>query len=798
MKENVESGIRLKVLLIYLVVAAVCGGMILYVYELRENIGNQKANIEQYYQALNLTNDLVFTVNEAQSEANFYVTTRNETHLARFRRKSNQVDRLADSLRILSGRETKDSLLMQVSRLLREKGRIVSGLGQEFVSVNPVDTISQRLQSLDSLLRIDPVVVTTTVTDTVVQTTPKKKFWERLTTVFSPDRSVDTLKTIQTQVVDSMRLSTQERANILYEVSVMTELASIDYTSRITAIEEQVNRLIRTDQQLSAQLSTILNTLLKQTMASTLASIQESERQLRENYTFSVIGGGVVLGLILLFVILIISDVNKGKAARRALRRIMDSRHQLFLSVSHDIKTPVNSISGNVEGWKKDRLVPVEQAESVEQSATHILALMNNLLEFSNLEQGTQTISESDFDLYALCREIAMMFEPLARRKQLGFESDFRMDHNLRVRGDVLKIKQVVINILSNAIKYTPQGSIRFHAAYLPEGKTPLAFFRITDTGAGIPADQMDKLFKPFRRVEKNNELATGSGLGMYVVKGITELLGGGIHVHSTESVGTTVEVTLPVHAAKEKSPAGWVDAHHILVVDDDPALLAVLNDLFAQLGRPAHICNRPGEVTTLVREQSFDLVVTDMEMGTMTGIDILQTVRRLGRPVRVVIMTGRGDYDATKASRDGFDGYLSKPVSRAMLGEMLGIAIPTSTDVPVSSGGFESLEELFGDDQEAIAEILSVFAVSTEENLVRLGAAETSDDFASAQAICHKMLPMFEQVGVTSCLDTLRLMDSLRGQPSSSLPDWHDHVSTLIEEAEKTLVRIRAEYLEE
>ncbi len=790
MKENVESGIRFKVALIYLVVAVVCGGMVLYVYNLRENIGDQKADIEQYYRALNLTNDLVFTVNEAQSEANFYVATRNDAHLSRFRRKRIEVERLIDSLRVLSHQETKDTLLIQVSRLLRDKGRIVSGLGQEFTNQNPVDTISQRLQSLDSLLRSDPVVVTTTITDTVVQTTPKKKFWERLSTVFSPDRSVDTLKTVQTQVVDSMRLSTRERADILSEMSVMTELASIDYTSRITAIEQQVSRLIHTDQQLSAQLSTLLNALSKQTLASTLGGIRESERLIRENYTFSVIGGAVALGLILLFVILIISDVNKGKAARRALRQIMDTRHRLFLSVSHDIKTPLNSISGSVEGWKSDRLVPVEQAVSVEQSASHILALMNNLLEFSNLEQGTQTVSESDFNLHALCREIAAMFEPLARCKQLGFESEFRMDRNLRVRGDVLKIKQVVINILSNAIKYTPRGSIGFHAAYLHGGNKPLAFFRIADTGAGIPADQMDKLFMPFRRVEKNNDLATGSGLGMYVVKGITDLLDGGIHVHSTEGVGTTVEVSIPVHTAKEPCASDRSAIHNILVVDDDPALLVVLNDLFVRLERPARTCNKPDEVAPLLDAQAFDLVVTDMEMGTVTGIDILHTVRRLQPNARVVVMTGRGDYDADRASCDGFDGYLPKPVGRAMLGELLGVA---TTD---AVGGFESLEELFGNDREAIAEVLAVFAASTEENLTRLRSALDIADFAAAQAVCHKMLPMCEQVGVVSCLDTLRLMDSLRGQPTDALPDWPQRIATLLVEAEKTLADIRKGYL--
>lgn len=461
----------------------------------------------------------------------------------------------------------------------------------------------------------------------------------------------------------------------------------------------------------------------------------------------------------------------------------MDTRHQLFLSVSHDIKTPVNSICGNVATWKEEHLVPLPQAESVEHSAAHILALMNNLLEFSNLEQGMLTVSESDFNLSELGREVATMFEPLARRKGLDFDyTCLHIDADTMVRGDVLKIKQVVINILSNAIKYTVKGRISFRMDYMQGPRREMVVFSITDTGAGIPKDKMDDVFKPFRRVDANNDLATGSGLGMYVVKGMVDLLGGGLHVNSTVKVGTTIDVTLPIYPSKGIKPLTVV--HNIVVIDDDPALLAVVSDLFRQLGYAVRPCHTSGEVATALKEMKTDLVVTDMEMGSTTGLDILQLVRKADPTTRVVIMTGRGDYSADTASTDGFDGYLSKPVSRPMLARLLGV----TTQSPDS---FESLEELFDGDQEAITEVLSIFAASTRDNINILRKALADDDFTRAQAVCHKMLPMFEQVGVVACLDTLRWMDSLRGQTGEEHPGWKERITEVLAETEKTLARI-------
>ena len=193
----------------------------------------------------------------------------------------------------------------------------------------------------------------------------------------------------------------------------------------------------------------------------------------------------------------------------------MESRHKLLLSVSHDIKTPLSSILGNVE--LMDKTGNEKEFSSIQQSADHILNLLNNLLEYSSLEQGKLQIRNESFNLRQICDETAEMFRPIAKHKNLDFVYEPDMEEDSFILSDRLKIKQILSNIISNGIKYTLEGSVRFKAR---TGRN-LVVFDITDTGVGIPPDKLEDVFKPFVRIETYNQFAEGSGYGMSVVKGL-------------------------------------------------------------------------------------------------------------------------------------------------------------------------------------------------------------------------------------------------------------------------------------
>ncbi len=558
-----------------------------------------------------------------------------------------------------------------------------------------------------------------------------------------------------------------------------TKHAQIGYASQISAIARQVNNLIQTDQEISIQLSNLLNKLSNQTLASTLAEIQKTEQLIRRNYTFSIVGGSIALGLVLLFILLIINDVNKGKAARQALKQILETRHQLLLSVSHDIKSPLNSILGQLEIQKGDKTFSEKQISSMLNSGNHILALLENLLEFSSLEQGTLIISENNFNVYELCLEIAEMFIPLAQRKNLSFEYELTIDKDVMVCGDVIKIKQIAINILSNAIKYTSKGKIGFLANY----KNEKLYFHISDTGAGIPEDQIETLFEPFTRVEENKNLASGSGLGMYVVKGLMDLLHGNIIVDSEVNKGTTVKISIPIHPIQKETTK--FSAQKILVIDDDQAMLVVIKDMFLCLGYDIKTCENPEKLEESgIHLDNYDLIITDMEMGEISGIDILNEVRATHKNIPVIIMTGHADFNEKQAIEAGFNGFLPKPVTMKMLEQLTGKKIETKN----AQNEFSSIEEMFGDDKDTLDEILKIFTQTTKENIIQLQETLSGDDFSKARSTCHKMLPMFQQMNALECVETLKWMDSANISMEEKLPGWKEKIAGLIVDTEKFL----------
>jgi FixJ family two-component response regulator/two-component sensor histidine kinase len=466
-------------------------------------------------------------------------------------------------------------------------------------------------------------------------------------------------------------------------------------------------------------------------LVSVLEAINQSEETINRNYGISIIGGGTALGLILLFILLIINDVNKGKQAREQLRQVMDSRHQLLLSVSHDIKSPLSSILAYLELKTGES----DDITNMQHAAKHILAMLENLLEYSSLEQGTLQLTFTDIDISQLEKETVEIFKPLTAAKglQLQHEADER-----RIRTDAMKIRQIIINLISNAIKYTPEGKVGVKLGYADCKLT----IRVNDTGAGIPADKLADIFKPFTRIESNNALAHGSGFGMYVVKGLVDLLGGTIHIESETGHGTMVEVMIPVE------PAENVISHtsrKIKVYEDDKITDELVRRMLKQLGHQ-------------VVEQDHDIILTDMEMGETSGLDILHNAG----DIPVILMTGRGDFSAAKANELGFAGFIAKPFTLNDLRTVFGEA-----DNHRDEDSF-----LIADDEE----IMALFRDSTAENQALLQQAVEKGDFNHAQSICHKMLPMFAQLGYET--EALKRMDAGRGK---AYEGWQEDVKQII-----------------
>ena len=798
-----------KVVLTYLFVMALCAALFYYIFNLRDSIENQRSNINAQHDALNWVNQFTKNVHAAQNAANLYAFTEQAKYKREFNTYRDAIQAQTDSLIACEINDENKRMVSEINKLIKSKGKLSNELSKQFHDFNPLAEFDRTIDDYIPPKPEEEIVVTTVSKDTVIHVpkkVEKKGFWQRVGNVFNATETVeDSIVHISIERTDTLHIQRQspDSLTILADLRVLSDKAKKEYWSKIKQYEKKTQELVKADNQLSEQISSLLIRLNQEILDSTISEIEKSEEIIQQNTRTSIIIGAVTLVLIIIFIILIISDVNKGYRARRAAEEarrkteeIMESRHKLLLSVSHDIKTPLSSILGNVE--LMDKTGNEKEFSSIQQSADHILNLLTNLLEYSSLEQGKLQVSNETFNIRELCDETAEMFEPIARHKNLQFNYEPSLDEGCTILSDRLKIKQILSNLISNGVKYTLEGSVTFKARM---GRN-LVVFDILDTGVGIPQDKLEEVFKPFVRIETYNQFAEGSGYGMSVVKGLVDLLGGEIHIDSEVGKGSHFEVRIPVGEveqdleAKEEVTDDKKKSLNILIIDDDNTLLSVIDTMLHRLGHQAIPCRSMNDLDNALQQiQDYDYILTDREMGAVTGNDILYLVKEVDINKPVILMTARMEYTNEMAKSEGFDGFLQKPFNLKQLENLFGSVAISEDEAETAFPDFPAFSEMMGNDKEAMTDILRVFVQSTADDLVAMNTLIENSDFVEMQSLCHKMLPMFKQLERDTTF--LAKMNSLRGknETEADYPNWKDDATQFMAQADELMDLLAEKY---
>ena len=798
-----------KVVITYLFVIALCAALFYYIFNLRKSIENQRSNINSQHDALNWVNEFTKNVHAAQNAANLYAFTEQSKYKREFNAYRDAIKNQTDSLMMFEISEANKLMVNEIDNLIKSKGRISNELSKQFHDFNPLAEFDRTIDDYRPPKPEEEIVVTTVSKDTVIHVpkkAEKKSFWGRVGSVFNSDEKVeDSVVHISMERTDTLRIQHQgqDSVNILANLRVLSDKAKTEYWKKIKQYEKKTQELVKADNELSEQISSLLIRLNQEILDSTITEIEKSEEIIQENTHYSILIGAVTLGLIIIFIILIISDVNKGYRARRAAEEakrkteeIMESRHKLLLSVSHDIKTPLSSILGNVE--LMDKTGNEKEFSSIQQSADHILNLLTNLLEFSSLEQGKLQVNNETFNLRQLCDETAEMFEPIARHKNLQFIYEPSFEEDCAILSDRLKIKQILSNLISNGVKYTLEGSVTFKARM---GRN-LIVFDIIDTGVGIPQDKLEEVFKPFVRIETYNQFAEGSGYGMSVVKGLVDLLGGEIHIESEVDKGSHFEVRIPVVSVesnieeKDEVTDDNKKSLNILVIDDDNTLLSVIDTMLHRLGHQAIPCRSKSDVESAIAQISdYDYILTDREMGALTGNDILHIFKETDANKPVILMTGRIEYTNEKAKEEGFDGFLQKPFNLKQLESLFGSVTLSENEEETAFPDFPAFSEMMGNDKEAMTDILTVFVQSTANDLVSMNTLIEQSYFVEMQGLCHKMLPMFIQLERDTTF--LSKMNAMRGknETEDDYPNWKEEAAQFMAQTDELMDLLAEKY---
>ncbi|MCB9753234.1 MAG: response regulator [Myxococcales bacterium] len=371
------------------------------------------------------------------------------------------------------------------------------------------------------------------------------------------------------------------------------------------------------------------------------------------------------------------------------------AKSEFLTRMSHELRTPLHAILGFAELIARGRSTPAEDREHTQiivRSGTQLLQMINDVLDISKIESGRATLERARVDLDELLRATGELFRVRAEEKQLEFEL-IREDGLPRfVLADGQKLRQVLINLIGNAIKFTARGrvSIRARPRDEQEGRLRICF-EVADTGEGIDGTELDRLFDPFTQTESGRRAQTGSGLGLAISRQFVELMGGALTVESERGVGTRFafeidfeRTTAPTSAATDaREIAGLAPGqprYRVLIAEDHRVNRLLLIRLLRPLGFELREAADGQEAVELAREWSPHVIFMDIRMPVMDGYEATRRIKSaLAEPPVIIALTaGVFEHERARIDASGCDGLLSKPVrARAlldMLGERLGI----------------------------------------------------------------------------------------------------------------------------
>ena len=485
-----------------------------------------------------------------------------------------------------------------------------------------------------------------------------------------------------------------------------------------------------------------------------------------------------------ILVVYILRDIRRERRDRQRIieakaetERIMQQRERLLLTITHDIKAPAASIAGFIDLLAEyvDRPKAIGYLKSIGGSAQHLLQLVSALLDYHQLESGKVEIHEESFSPATLIRECVGGMQPQALEKGLLLESNINVADNMVCRSDAFRIKQIVNNLVGNAIKYTDEGKVTVSTAYM-SGRLTIG---VDDTGCGMTPEEQQRVFNAFTRLP-GAQRKEGVGLGLSIAREIVERLGGSINLVSRKGEGSKFTVVIPMEMANENDDKAetTIDIEidetaeagtgisqsnenrnsgdkslRILIVDDDKLQQQLLLEMFARvegilldITSTTHAC----EAIQLAHDIKPDIVFTDIEMPEMNGNEIMKRIRENGMAMKFVAITAHEPSILPKLRNEGFDACLFKPFS----GETLAATICQITGHMVrvkekqqdsTADSLRSALLPFTDgDAEAERQIIADICRSIDVYLELLGDADNSDSIAKA---AHKAMPLLEMI---------------------------------------------------
>ncbi|WP_025664456.1 hybrid sensor histidine kinase/response regulator [Aquimarina megaterium] len=592
----------------------------------------------------------------------------------------------------------------------------------------------------------------------------------------------DNAKRLTNQTVDSLATSVKQ---------VLAELEQKDrkYRREITLKE---NNLLKKDQIITKQLRDLLASIERNERNEYFARLEASNQVLNNTADIIVVIAAISLLIAIIFLFLITKDVSKSQKYRNELEAektytesLLKTRESLINTVTHDLRSPLNTVIGYSDLLERTGLDNKQKhyLDHLKKSSDYILHLVNDLLDLSKLEAGRMVIEELPFSPQKLIENTISSVIPINDKKNLDIRIITDPQLKKQYLGDPFRIKQVLTNLVNNAYKFTNEGSITIDSKVIENGLSEKQLvISVIDTGIGITKEQQHYIFEEFSQGDDNTEKKYGGfGLGLAITKKIIKLLKGKIELESELNVGSKFTFYIPFKQSgtlilEEESEVTEIQNFtnkKVLIVDDDPSQLALTSEVATLAGLTYDICKNGIEAISLLQTNTYDLVLTDIQMPKMGGFELLQSIKSNANQstIPVVALSGRTDTSFTEYQEAGFAASLRKPYAPKELIDL--IAKVLSVDLTNYNGtthnGLNLSNEQYSlndlmlfaqGDSDSLYAILDTFYESTIDNVKELKMTIRKKDIYHIKKIAHKMLPMFKQIKAKEVVPILEKLE--------------------------------------
>lgn len=692
----------------------------------------------------------------------------------------NNITGIIDSLVVLNHDNAAQlARLKLLAGLLQKRNELTQGytmLSKDFVRSDSVQLQIERLSDFihNSYLRSDSAmfksqssISATTISDTLSEAADKSTFWNRL----FGKRKEPMVKEVRYFVLEQMNVSI-DTLQLLQDDSIFVHL-----TSTLDGLQQKRKSKLG---QLNEQRRALdeANTTLIQEVLNTLNAIERDNSMLlwgKNKDAIGTIDGTLrsitILTVLFVIVILILGaliawDLVQNDRNRKALieakeeaDRLGSVKQQFLSKMSHEIRSPLQSIIGYADLMLRTE-PSKDQVQIVSDSSRHLLDIVNQVLDYSKLVNENITLLQEPFSIARVSDELRALVAVQAAGKQLALQWDVQPDLLPRVfMGDAIRLKQVLLNILHNAVKFTDKGYVAFElSGSSDEGGVTILQFRVKDSGQGIAKEDMDIIFKDFEQLPTRH-MPEGSGLGLSIAKELIEKMNGSIAVTSTVDTGSEFLIRIPFRSGNgaTQDPAEaeilqYTISHGfdgmVWVIDDDKYILRLCERILEHNHIAYRSFGHPSQVLEAEVPSQLRLIFMDIRMPDMMGYELVKILRRrLPEDVKIVALTAQVLPDeVAQIKEQGFDDILNKP----FLVSSFEAYFRTETDKR------EETRALL----EADAELLAVFVTDTLNDIAVMETALYSGDTGRLGETCHKLASRLSQVGYKEVGQLARMLE--------------------------------------